>query len=97
FVNYNLPGVEILAACHPSHPLARAGTVEIAALAEHPLLLLDSSYVFRKSFDAACQLAGFEPRIVIESRAPHTLLALAEAGHGVAIIQTAVPIKRYKI
>jgi DNA-binding transcriptional LysR family regulator len=63
----------------------------------HPLLLLDSSYMFRKSFDAACQFAGFVPNVAIQSRGPHTLLALAEAGHGVAIIQTAVPIRRYKI
>jgi DNA-binding transcriptional LysR family regulator len=97
FANYQLPDVEILAACHPSHQLARKGTIDIAVLAQYPLLLLDSSYVFRKSFDAACQFAGFEPKVVIESRGPHTLLALAEAGHGVAIIQTAVPIKRYKI
>jgi len=97
FANYPLPGVEILGACHASHPLARKGTIEIAELAQYPLLLLDSSYVFRKLFDAACQSAGFEPRVAIESRGPHTLLALAEAGHGIAIIQTAVPIKRYKI
>jgi DNA-binding transcriptional LysR family regulator len=92
-----LPGVEILAASHPSHALARQRTVEIAALAPYPLLLLDSSYMFRTSFDAACRLAGLRPNVSIESRGPHTLLALAEAGHGVAVIQTAVPIKRYKI
>jgi DNA-binding transcriptional LysR family regulator len=97
FANYPLPGIEILGACHPSHPLARKGTIDIAELAQYPLLLLDSSYVFRKLFDAACQSADFEPRVTIESRGPHTLLALAEAGHGIAIIQTAVPIKRYKI
>jgi DNA-binding transcriptional LysR family regulator len=97
FTSYQLPAVEILAACQPSQELGDCGRIEIGRLTSYPLLLLDSTYVFRKSFDAACRLAGFEPNIRIESRAPHTLLALAEAGYGVAIVQTAVPIKRYRL
>ena len=97
FASYQLPGVEVLAACHPSHQLARQNNLEIATLAEYGLLLLSSSFEFRKSFDAACRSARFVPNVILESRAPHTLLALAEAGHGLAIIQTAVPIKRYKL
>jgi DNA-binding transcriptional LysR family regulator len=97
FTSLQLPAVEILAACERSHPLGARPTTEITQLARYPLLLLDSSYVFRKSFDAVCRLAGLEPNVAIESRAPHTLLALAEAGHGVAIVQTAVPIDRYKL
>ena len=97
FASLRLPAVEILAACQRSHPLGARGAVEITQLARYPLLLLNSSYVFRKSFDAACRLAGLEPNVAVESRAPHTLLALAEAGHGVAIVQTAVPIDRYKL
>jgi DNA-binding transcriptional LysR family regulator len=97
FMSHELPAVEVLAACQPSLKLGDRAGIEITQLARHPLLLLDSTYVFRKSFDAACRLAGVEPRVLIESRAPHTLLALAEAGHGVAIVQTAVPIARYKL
>jgi hypothetical protein len=33
----------------------------------------------RRSFDAACRLAGFTPNNVLECRAPHGLLAMAEA------------------
>jgi len=97
FNSLQLPSIEILAACHRSHPLGARGATEITQLAKYPLLLLDSSYAFRKSFDAACRLAGVEPYVAVESRAPHTLLALAEAGHGVAIVQTAVPVDRYKL
>jgi DNA-binding transcriptional LysR family regulator len=96
FASHQLPAVEILAASLPSLELGDRA-VQITALARYPLLLLDSTYAFRKSFDAACRLAGVEPNVVTESRAPHTLLALAEAGHGVAIVQTAVPIRRYKL
>lgn len=97
FASLQLPAVEILAAYHQSLQLGDRATIEITRLARYPLLLLDSSYVFRKSFDAACRLAGLEPNVAIESRAPHTLLALAESGHGIAIVQTAVPTDRYKL
>ena len=97
FASLQLPAVEILAACLRSHPLGARRSADITQLTRYPLLVLDSSYAFRKSFDAACRLAGIEPNIAVESRAPHTLLALAEAGHGVAIVQTAVPLDRYKL
>lgn len=48
-------------------------------------------------FDAACRLARREPSIVLESHTPHTLLALAEARHGVAIIPSGVQTHRYKV
>jgi len=80
--------VDLLAACHPSLTLGKDAAIEITQLAAHPLLLLDSSFVVRKVFDAACRLAKLKPKIFIASHTPHTLLALAEAGHGVAIIPT---------
>ena len=97
FAYHPLGTAEILAACHPSHELAKNKTVEITTLGRYPLLLLDPSYAFRKLFDASCRLAGLEPRVVVESRVPHTLVALAEAGHGVAIIQTVTPTSRYNV
>jgi DNA-binding transcriptional LysR family regulator len=79
----------------PSLALAEPGeTIEIARLAAYPLLLLDGSFVFRRNFDAACRLAGFQPSIKFESRTPHTLLAMAERGHGVAVIPSALPTDR---
>jgi DNA-binding transcriptional LysR family regulator len=71
--------------------------IDIARLAPYPLLLLDSSFVIRKTFDAVCRLARLRPNVLIESRAPSNLLALAEAGHGVAIIPSAVPTHRYAL
>ena len=70
----------------PSLQLGRGGMIDIVSLASYPLLLLDPGYSVRRLFDAACRVAGIEPNILLESRAPHTLLALAEAGQGVAII-----------
>jgi DNA-binding transcriptional LysR family regulator len=93
----NCRPLRFLAACPPSHPLGARRSADITQLTRYPLLVLDSSYAFRKSFDAACRLAGIDPNIAVESRAPHTLLALAEAGQGVAMVQTAVPLDRYRL
>lgn len=88
---------EVLAACAPSLQLGGAGMIDIGSLVRYPLLLLDSGYSVRKMFDAACCLAKIEPKILVESRAPHTLLALAEDGHGVAIIPSILTTNRYNL
>lgn len=97
FESFPLPSIEFLAAGHASLALGSAGNIEITELAPYPLLLLTSSFEVRKSFDGACRLAGFTPRIFMESRAAHTLLTLAEAGHGVAILPSVLPIHRYRL
>lgn len=43
------------------------------------------------------RMAGLSPTIKFESRNPHTLLALAEAGHGVAIIPSQLQCDRYSL
>jgi DNA-binding transcriptional LysR family regulator len=88
---------EVLAACAPSLQLGGADMIDIGRLASYPLLLLDTGYSVRKMFDAACRLAEIEPKIMLESRAPHTLLALAEAGQGVAIIPSILTTDRYTL
>src|SRR5262245_19017325 len=97
FASHALQPVDLLAACHPSLALGKGGAVEISQLAQYPLLVLDSVFVFRRTFDAACRLAGFEPNVRYESRAPHTLLTIAEEGHGVAIIPSALRTHRYVV
>ena len=96
FASHPLQPVELLAACHPSLTLGKGGAIEIERLAPHPLLLLDG-WISRRNFDAACRLAGLKPNIRFESRAPHTLLAMAESGHGVAIVPSALPLHRYAL
>lgn len=97
FASQTLESVEQLAACHPKMTLGRGAAIELGSLAPHPLLMLDTSYVFRRTFDAACRLAGLEPNIIFESRTPHTLLAMAESGHGVAIIPSTLRAHRYRL
>jgi DNA-binding transcriptional LysR family regulator len=97
FESVALPSDDVLAACRPSLALGRAGMVDIVLLASHPLLLLDSGYSIRRLFDASCRVADVEPDILLESRAPHTLLALAEAGQGVAVIPSVLRTTRYRL
>lgn len=97
FESRELGPVELLAACRDLLNVGTRGTIEIGRLAPHPLLLLDGSFSVRRTFDAACRLAGLKPNILFESRAPHTLLALAQAGHGVAIIPSALRTDRYDL
>lgn len=92
---FQLAPLEFLAASRES--FAAGGEIEIGRLAGHPLLLLDGSFYVRTTFDAACQLAGVKPRIFLESRTPHALLALAEAGHGIAIVPSVLPTNRYRL
>lgn len=86
FASRVLPWFRVLAAYAPSRGIERNDTIEISDLAGHPLLLPSLSYATRSIFDAACRVAGVRPDIRVESGAAHALLALAEAGHGVAII-----------
>ena len=97
FANHPLEAVELLAACHAPLMLGKGGAIEVADLAGHPLLVLDTSFVSRRTFDATCNLAGIEAQIVFESRTPHALLAMAERGHGVAVVPSAVRIDRYPL
>jgi DNA-binding transcriptional LysR family regulator len=97
FETLPLMQIELLAAGHAGLPLGSRGDIEIGSLASHPLLLLDPSFFVRTTFDAACRLAGAKPEIFMQSRAPHTLLAFAEAGHGVAVVPSVLPTNRYRL
>lgn len=97
FAHHPLEPVGLLAACRSNMMPGIDEAVEITHLAHYPLLLLDTSYVFRRSFDAACRLAGLAPNIVYESRTPHTLLAMAESGHGVAVIPSGMRTDRHPL
>src|ERR1700761_4993133 len=51
FGSLPLGSVELLAVCHPSTPIGRRRSIEVARLAAFPLLLLDGGFGFRRAFD----------------------------------------------
>ena len=89
-----LAPVFVLAVVPLSHRLARRATLEISELRDESLLLLRRDYASRGWFDTACHIAHIKPRAILESAAPHTLLALARTHHGVAIVPSNVQIPR---
>ena len=92
-----LQPVEMLAAYPPALPIGRRGSIEIEELAPYSLLQTGAEYVIRRTFDAACRLAGFEPKNALESRSPHALLAMAQADHGIAVIPSAIRVDGYRL
>lgn len=92
-----VPGLELVAASHPRFQFEHGSTVDVGRLTSHPLLVVDLGFMVRRTFDAACRLAKLKPAILLESRAPHTLMALAEAGLGIAIIPSAMQTYRYAL
>ncbi len=84
----------VLAVLPKSSRLGRRATLEISELAEAPLLLTRRDFASREWFDAACQVAHVRPRVLLESGAPSTLVALARVGYGVAVVPSNVRVPR---
>jgi LysR family transcriptional regulator, cyn operon transcriptional activator len=84
----------VLAVVAPAHPLGRQPAVEVADLADVPLLMLQRSFAARGWFDAQCHNADVNPPILLESSAPATLMALAASGDGAAIVPSHGSIPR---
>jgi DNA-binding transcriptional LysR family regulator len=79
-----------LAVLSDNHRLSRHRTLDIAELKDEPVLLLNSTFGTRGLFDAACRIAQIRPHVLLESAAPHTLLALGRAGYGIAVIPSSL-------
>jgi DNA-binding transcriptional LysR family regulator len=79
-----------LAVLSEDHRLSRHRTLDIAKLADEPVLLLNRSFGTRRLFDAACSIARVRPHVLLESAAPHTLLALGLAGYGIAVVPSSL-------
>ena len=87
----------VLAVMPESHRLARGATLEIEDLGDEPLLVTRRDFASREWFDLACQLAHVHPRVLLESGAPSTLVALAQASHGIAIVPSSVRIPQGRL
>jgi LysR family transcriptional regulator, cyn operon transcriptional activator len=86
-----------LAVVWDRHRLARRRTIEVGELDDEPLLLPRSEFATRDWFDSACRAVQIRPRVVLESRAPHTSVALASAGYGIAVVPSTVAIPRERV
>src|SRR5262245_19635448 len=89
--------VYVFAVMARNHQLRHRGVLDVADLAGFPLLALTREFASREWFQSACQTARIRPRVCFDSGAPHTLIALAAAGHGIAVIPQGVLIPRAKV
>jgi LysR family cyn operon transcriptional activator len=86
--------MHLLAVFPAGHRLSRRKVLEVVELANEPLLRLTSSFASHGWFEAACHVAHIRPRVLLESVAPQTLIAVARTGHGVAVVPSPVKIPR---
>lgn len=89
---HKIGNLTVLAVGQARRGKARRKTIDIAEVCEHKVLALKQGFKSRDLFDAACRLKGLRPVIALESSAPHTLVALASAGLGYAIIPSKMQI-----
>jgi LysR family transcriptional regulator, cyn operon transcriptional activator len=84
----------VLAVLPQSHRLSRRATLDVTELADELVLRLTPGFASHGWFEAACHVAHVRPRVLLESVAPQTLIALAKAGHGIALVPSPVRISR---
>ena len=84
--------IYLLAILPATHRWSRRAVLEVSELADSPLLLLRREFGSRTWLDAACHVARIETSFLLESSAPHTLIALARAGYGIAVVPSNVQV-----
>jgi DNA-binding transcriptional LysR family regulator len=89
-------GVLALVPRHYAPNLTKRRQLDVVQLKDLPLLVLRPGFMTRQLLDRACSASNVNPKIVLESGNPHCLLALAEEGHGIAIIPSTVNLKGVK-
>jgi DNA-binding transcriptional LysR family regulator len=76
----------VVAAVHPTHPLAGRGQIPLRALRAEPIVTLTRASKLRSNLETACQAAGFAPRIAAETSDLAVVVELAAEQVGVAVL-----------
>jgi DNA-binding transcriptional LysR family regulator len=76
----------VVVAVHPQHALAGAGSVPLLALRDEPMIAFTSASKQRTTLEAACQAAGFAPRVVAETSDLGVIIQLIQQQLGVAVL-----------
>ena len=82
----------VVAVMAKRHRLASRRRLSVSDLASEPVLLLTTAFQARALLDEACVAANTQLQVSLESRSPHSILALAVAGHGIGIVPSGVAI-----
>lgn len=71
-----------------THRWSRLSVLEVTELINERLMV-GAGFASTALFEAACEVAHVKPNVVLESAAPHTLLALVRTGFGMAMLPSA--------
>ena len=86
---------EHLLAVPRSHPLAERESVPVALLRHERLIMLRHDFTLHENTRRLCSLAGFEPRVVLESGQWDFMMEMVAAGYGVTILPGPI-MQRYR-
>jgi LysR family transcriptional regulator, cyn operon transcriptional activator len=89
--------VRLLAVVARSRRLARKKTVDLSDLEGERLLVLRPEFLSRQLLDATFQVAHIRAQVLLESAVAHTLIALAEAQYGTAIVPSNLRFDRTRV
>lgn len=79
------------------HPLTRKSVVSVDELTHERLLLTKSGRSTEILYEVMYDMAGFHPVTAFVSHSPETLLLLAEAGVGIAVVSDSVSLEGYAV
>jgi LysR family cyn operon transcriptional activator len=80
-----------------THRLGQRRAIDVLELADEPLLLLNRNFASREWLDAACSVGHIRPRVLLESGAPHTIIALAAEGYGIGVVPSTAAIRDVRV
>ncbi len=89
--------LRVLAVMSRQHRLARRRSLAVTDLVGDKILMLERGFQTRDLFEDACRAAHVQLQVGIESRSPQSLVALAAAGHGIAILPSVVRLDRPRV
>jgi len=85
---------ELVVVSSADQPPIADSAIDLAHLAELPLVALAESYDLRDATDAAFRTAGLTPSLVVEGAEMDAVLRFVERGIGVAVVPATVPVDR---
>jgi DNA-binding transcriptional LysR family regulator len=81
---------QLVALVPRDHRLARRSYVDLAEIAQEPLLTFKSGHTLRRMVEELGRSGGFTPNVVFEGDEAATLVGLAGAGFGIALVPDCV-------
>lgn len=85
---------ELIVVSSADQPPIADSAIDLAHLAELPMVALAESYDLRDATDAAFRTAGLTPSLVVEGAEMDAVLRFVERGIGVAVVPATVPVDR---